>query len=103
MKIWILVTNGVTTSSSTSSRFSGNCMAEPQAGNVILNEQTSELKRQKGRAPFLPLFVQTFCFASISQTTLFIDDESQFDERRQEKEHEVESGYGLRSCDISIC
>ena len=60
MKIWILVTSGVTTSSSTSSRFSGNCMAEPQAGNVILNEQTSELKRQKGGLLFFLLLYKHF-------------------------------------------
>ena len=60
MKLLMLVTSGVTASSSTSSRFSGNCMAEPQAGNVILNEQTSELKRQKGGLLFFLLLYKQF-------------------------------------------
>jgi len=60
MKLLMLVTSGVTASSSTSSRFSGNCMAEPQAGNVILNEQASELKRQKGGLLFFLLLYKHF-------------------------------------------
>jgi len=37
-----------------------------------------------------------------TKTMLFIYDDTQFVERRQEMEHVVESGNGLRSCDISL-
>ena len=60
MKLLMLVTSGVTASSSTSSRFSGNCMAEPQAGNVIINEQSVELKRQMGGLHFFLLLYNHF-------------------------------------------
>ena len=60
MKLLMLVTSGVTASSSTSSRFSGNCMAEPQAGNVIINEQSVELKKQMGGLHFFLLLYKRF-------------------------------------------
>ena len=47
MKLLMIVTSGVTASSSTSSRISGNCMAEPETGNVISHEQLTESLRDK--------------------------------------------------------